>query len=190
MRPGCGLPGVVGAGGDSDGQAAVGQVGEEARRVGFGLVLERGEDLVGDQGQRQADLVGLQRLAGSCAVFHAGPHAGGQGAGTQDACGLLVGDDQTQWGGGQDRLGGGRRGGQPVVGPVQQAGQLLGAEAAVGEQEREQQVRVGRAGGFRRGGFVLGGDKLVEGVAEHARQAVSSVRETARWSRSSSRSSR
>jgi hypothetical protein len=57
-----------------------------------------------------------------------------------------------------------------VVGPVQQAGQLLDAEAAVGEQEREQQVRVGRAGGFRRGGFVPDDDHLVEGQAEHARQ--------------------
>lgn len=69
------------------------------------------------------------------------------------------------------QLGGDRRGGQPVAGPVQQAGQLLDAEAAVGEQEGEQQVRVGGAGGRRRVGFVLDDDQLVEGQAEHARQA-------------------
>jgi hypothetical protein len=110
----------------------------------------------------------------------------GQGAGTQDPRDQLVGDDQPQRGRGQDRLSGRRRGGQPVVGPVQQAGQLLGADAAVGEQ----QVRVGRADGFRRGGFVLDDVHLVEGRPSTCDSRMSSVRETARWSRSSSRSSR
>lgn len=66
------LLGVVGAGGDGEDQAAVGELGEAGGRVPLGIVVEPAQDLVGDQGQRPADLVGLQGFAGSYALVEAG----------------------------------------------------------------------------------------------------------------------
>jgi hypothetical protein len=69
-------------------------------------------------------------------------------------------------------LGGGGGVRQPLVDPVQHVEQLFDAEAAVGEHQRQQKVRVGGVGGRRgrRRRFVRLGDELVKGRAQHARQ--------------------